>query len=204
MIKNVIFDIGNTLIAFKPIDYLNQVFNYNKELVDMLYQTIFRSEEWIELDRGTITQDEAVSRLCSRSPEIKEQIVYIMENWHDMHIPMYDSVKLIKYLKNSGYGIYLLSNYHEKAFDYIYNKFDFIREVDGRIISSHVKLLKPEKEIYEALLKKYDLKPEECAFIDDFEGNITSANKLGIHGICFKDAASVYEFINKLNTEQAC
>lgn len=203
MIKNVIFDIGNTLIAFKPIDYLNKEFNNNKSLVDMLYKTIFKSNEWTCLDRGTITQEEAVRNFCSRQPELKEQIEYVMENWHDMHIPMEESIKLFNYLKNKGYKIYLLSNYHEKAFDFIYNKFDFIRNVDGRIISSHVKLLKPEKEIYEALLKKYSLKPEECLFVDDFERNIDAAEKLGIHGICFNDAASVYKFLDKLNAEQA-
>lgn len=203
MIKNVIFDIGNTLIAFKPIDYLNKVFNNNKPLVDTLYQTIFKSDEWTSLDRGTITQEEAVSRFCSRKPELKEQIEHVMKNWNEMHAPMEESVKLLYDLKSRGYRIYLLSNYHVKAFDYIYNKFDFIRAVDGRVISSHVKLLKPQREIYEALLSKYGLKPDECVFIDDFDKNIEAANKIGIHGICFKDTESVYKFLNSLNAEQA-
>ena len=201
MIKNVIFDIGNTLIAFKPLDYLNEKFS-DRTTVDTLYETIFNSREWISLDRGTITQDEAVKRFCTRQPSLEKQIKYVMENWDEMHIPMKESIKLLNYLKNKGCRIYLLSNYQQKAYDYIYKKFDFIRETDGRIISSHVELLKPEREIYEVLLKKYDLKPKECLFIDDSAENIEAARKVGIHGMCFKDAISVYEFADILQTDQ--
>jgi HAD superfamily hydrolase (TIGR01509 family) len=201
MIKNIIFDIGNTLIYFKPLEYLSKEF-VDKDIVSALYETIFKSSEWLSLDRGTITQEEAVRRFCQRQPSLKKQIEYVMDNWDQMHIPMEDSIKLLNYLKNNGYFIYLLSNYHEKAFDYIYNKFSFIKEVHGMVISSHVKLLKPEKAIYETLLKKYSLEPGECLFIDDYEDNIEAAKKLGMHGICFKDTDSVYEYVESLNNQR--
>lgn len=198
MVKNVIFDIGNVLISFQPIDYLNSKFK-DETIKETLYSTIFRSKEWLLLDRGTVTDVEAIEIFCKRQPSFENEIRYVMENWHEMHIPMEESVKLLNYLKNSGYHIFLLSNYHKKAFKVISEKFDFIREVDGQVISSDVKLLKPEKEIYTNLLDKYNLKPEECVFIDDSIENINAANKLGIHGICFKDASSIYGLINKLN-----
>lgn len=202
MIKNIIFDIGNTLLSFDPIGYLKKEFS-NEEVLNSLYETIFKSPEWVSLDRGTITQKEAVMRFCSRQPSLEKEIKYIMGSWSKILIPMEESITLLNYLKSTGCSIYLLSNFHEKAFEYIYDKFSFIKEVNGMVISYRVKLLKPEKEIYELLLKKYSLKPDQSVFIDDFDKNVEAAEKLGIHGICFKDAKSVYGYINKLNEEQA-
>ena len=48
-------------------------------------------------------------------------------------------------------------------------------------------VLKPDKQIYLKLLKKYNLIPNETVFIDDNPNNIKTANELGIHGIVFKN-----------------
>ena len=56
---------------------------------------------------------------------------------------------------------------------------------DGFIISAEHKLLKPEKEIYEALYEKFSLKPEECFFIDDVQKNIDGARATGMDGHCY-------------------
>ena len=39
--------------------------------------------------------------------------------------------------------------------------------------------------IYKTLLSRYDLKAEECVFIDDTEENVRSAENLGFTGIVF-------------------
>lgn len=202
MIKNIIFDIGNTLLSFNPMGYLKKELN-DDTVINTLYETIFKSPEWVSLDRGTLTQEEAVEKFCSRQPSLKNEIKQVMEKWERILTPMDESIKLLKYLKSTGCRIYLLSNFHEKAFEYIFDKYSFIKNADGMVISCQVKLLKPEKEIYQALLEKYSLIPEESLFIDDFDKNIEAARELGINGICFKDAKAVYEYVDKLNEEQA-
>ena len=56
MIKNFIFDIGNVLLEFKPLEYLKRTFN-NDNIEVLLNKEIFQSEEWLHLDRGILTQD---------------------------------------------------------------------------------------------------------------------------------------------------
>ena len=46
-------------------------------------------------------------------------------------------------------------------------------------------MAKPEPEIYQYLFRTYDLKPEECFFIDDLEKNIRAAKEAGMDGIIF-------------------
>lgn len=197
MIKNVVFDIGNVLIQFRPLEFLKGKYK-DKKLIQELYELIFKSDEWIMLDRGTITEKDAVDNFCRRSPQNKEYIKEVMRDWHAMHIPMEGTVEILKMLRKSKYRIYILSNYHKKAFKVVEDRFEFLKRVDGRIISSDVKLLKPEEEIYKLLLKTYNLKPEETIFIDDTLSNIQRARELGIKGICFKNSGALYKELNPL------
>ena len=58
---------------------------------------------------------------------------------------------------------------------------------DGVLFSAEVKCLKPQKEIYMHFYRRFNLKPEECFFIDDLPGNIEGARQTGMDGYCFAD-----------------
>ncbi len=64
---------------------------------------------------------------------------------------------------------------------------DFVPHMDGGIFSCDVNVIKPAADIYLKLIEKYDLKPEECIFIDDHKDNIAMARKCGMKGIVFRD-----------------
>lgn len=185
MIKNIIFDIGNVLISYKPKEYL-QKFDFTEEVKEKVFQTVFQSRYWKELDRGTITENEAIEFFCKGAPDIENEIRQVMEHWMDMLYPLPDTIKILNILKGRGYRVFLLSNYHKAAFQKITNENEFIAAMDGKIISNEVELLKPEKGIYEMLLKKYGLKPEECLYTDDMQENLDGAGKLGIHTYLFQ------------------
>lgn len=197
MIKNVVFDIGSVLLNFKPVEFLKSKYS-NKKIVDDLYGLIFCGQEWIEMDRGTLTEKEAVKVLSDKMPEYSEQIAYVMKNWHEMHTPVKGTSLLLKKFKDEGYKIYLLTNYHEEAFQYIENKYDFIRNVDGKIVSARVKLLKPDYDIYKALIDRYNISPKESVFIDDHLENVQAAKDLDFSGIQFKDAEDLEAEFSKL------
>ena len=55
MIKNIIFDLGNVLLNFEAKKYLGSKIPLEK--IEIIYKGIFQSEEWISLDRGTITEE---------------------------------------------------------------------------------------------------------------------------------------------------
>ncbi|WP_055668367.1 HAD family hydrolase [Desnuesiella massiliensis] len=186
MIKNIVFDVGNVLVSFNPLQYLES-FKLDKDVKDHIMEAIFKSKEWIELDRGTLTEDEAVQMFCLSSEEHSEAIKAIMANWMSMLTPIEESISILKELKRREYKIYILSNYHEKSFKYINENNEFFSLIDGKVVSSEIKLLKPEKEIYEELINKYSLKAEECLFIDDTLTNIEAAKEIGIKGVWFKN-----------------
>lgn len=63
--------------------------------------------------------------------------------------------------------------------------------IDGKVYSYEEKINKPDPRIYQILLNRYRLKPEEVLYFDDLSSNIEQAKQLGMHGIVFKGRESI-------------
>ena len=79
-----------------------------------------------------------------------------------------------------------------------HGRLSFMPLIDGGVISYEVKSVKPEPGIYEALIGKYDLIPEECVFLDDREENVEAARQKGFHGIVVEGYEQASEALDKL------
>lgn len=196
MIRNIIFDIGRVLLEFEPLLYLETKYT-DPLLAKELYNTVFLSKEWIELDKGTLTDEQAIDILCKRHNEYYKYITDIMKDWTNILTSIDGSVGTLVKLKNTGYKIYLLSNFHDTAFQKIYEKYPFFKLTDGMVISSKINLLKPEKQIYEYLINMYFLDPKECIFIDDTSINIEAAKSLGFNTIQFINPEQMKDELKK-------
>ncbi|GAA0684951.1 MULTISPECIES: HAD family hydrolase [Clostridium] len=197
MIKNIVFDIGNVLLNFKPVEYLRT--KMEEENIKSVKEAVFDSPEWPMLDEGTITEKEAIRVISERNAEIKDLVELAFDNWYDMLTPIENSVKLLKELKAKGYNLYYLSNFQELAYDYIIKEYEFFGLFDGGVASFAEKLMKPDKDIYEKLMERYDLKPEECLFMDDTALNIDGAENVGMKGIVFTTAEDAMDKLKKFD-----
>ncbi len=184
MIKHVIFDMGGVLVDFNPLRSVKKLFT-DKEDIDLLHQEIFWGPDWVELDRGTLTVEQAVDRACKRLPaRFHISIRHLFNNWADEMLPIDEMLPLVREIKNSGYGIYLLSNAPLNFYTYR-NRIPAFTYFDGFIVSAEHLTLKPEAEIYKVLFNTFNLNPAECFFIDDMPENIEGAAALGMKGHCF-------------------
>jgi len=106
-------------------------------------------------------------------------------------------LELIRRLKNHGYMVYYLSNMPTDVFQQLMS--GPLKDVfDGGVASCEVHINKPDSRIYQAFLDKYQLKANECVFIDDRRENVQAAFVLGFAGIQMKD--SVGTLIRSLAT----
>ena len=169
MIKNIIFDIGRVLIGFEWKDYVNSLFD--EETAERVTAAMWGTGYWKELDRAVLTDDEIVERFYSAGPDVKEEIweafsrVGECVKRRDWAIPVIDD------LKARGYRVLYLSNFSEHVMSSNREALDFVPHMDGGIFSCDVNVIKPAADIYLKLIEKYDLKPEECIFIDDHKDN---------------------------------
>ena len=190
-IKNIVFDLGDVLIAFDRKKYLNE--NISEKKRDLFYKEVLATQEWLMLDRGTLTYEAAKEIFKKRTPKLSDEIDnFFNKDFFEILIPIKNNINLLPKLKEK-YNLYVLSNFHKESFEFISKKYEFFKNFDGFAISYEPHLLKPEPEIYEYLLEKFNLNPSETLFIDDTEVNIESAEKMGINGIHLPDYTKLEE-----------
>jgi len=181
VIRNIIFDLGQVLFDFTPKNYLCQ--NFSNDKIEILMKEIFKEKEWKNLDKGICSVDEAIESISQRGRVEKGDVESILKNRKSIVTPIHENIQLLEDIKENGYRIFILSNFHRDLFDEFYNEIPLLHLADGKVISSYVNLLKPEKEIYSHILKKYQLTPSETLFIDDAKHNIEAAEDFGIKGV---------------------
>src|SRR6056297_1035801 len=196
MIDNIVFDLGNVLLDFTPENIINDyVFDDSKR--EEIYDNIFNSEEWIMLDRGTISKKEAISKFIDRQTKNKKEILTIMNNWISYLKPINQNILVLKELYKKNINLYILSNFHKEAFLKVKSKYGFFDYFNGKVISYQVKTIKPEDKIYKLLLSKYNLDSQNTLFIDDSLKNIEIAQELNFKTIHFKDDVNLEGEVNK-------
>jgi len=191
---NFIFDIGNVLINYKPLEYLEGLFSEHS-LIERLNQAVFLSQEWVYLDLGIITYREACDSLCTREPDIEQDILSTMRNVHSMFTPITETVELLPEIKSSGHRLYYLSNIHKETRDYLLREYRFFDLFDGGVYSCDINIMKPSPEIYRYLMSSCKLNPDDCLFFDDVKENVIAASNEGIKGVLFTGAECVRPFL---------
>ncbi len=189
MIKNVIFDFGNVLVDWDPAYLFLPYFNGDKEKCRFFTDNVCNREWFTRMDRGE-DMDQCVAELQKTYPQYADAVAAFRDRWFEMcngDIP--GMLEIIQDLKKKGVGVYGLTNWPAETFDEARRRFKTIASIDNIVVSSHVKLAKPEPAIYELLLSKYNLKPEECVFIDDRKDNVVTAIRLGMSGIVYTGSA---------------
>lgn len=184
MIKNIIFDLGNVVLKLRWDIVLNR-YSDNLEDQKLLDDVIFNSEEWQRLDAGTIEKEDAINIMKSKLPtRLHDACLGIMKDWKDGFIINTEILEFIDFLKSNGYKTYILSNAPLDLPDYL-SKHDLDKYFIGKVISAEEKITKPNKEIYELLLNRFSLNPEECLFLDDKPENIQGAISCNMNGYTF-------------------
>lgn len=197
-IKNIVFDLGMVLVSFNWREYLDSL-NFHSNIKEKMIEKVFDNMAvWNEHDRGVLSDEEFIEFATKTAPEIKYPLRQYMSGVGYICKEYPYAAEWVSSLKQRGYRVYVLSNYGKTPYQYAQRKFSFLDKIDGAVISSEVKFVKPEIEIYECLLEKYHLKTQETVFLDDREDNIAAAEKCGIYGIIFKGYEQGKEELEKL------
>ena len=183
-----IFDFGNVLTRFCP-DELTAAVTSDAAAAQAVRDIVFDRLYWDPLDAGTMTDEQAKAAVCARLPQEYHAVACeIFDQWIANLPPIDGMPQLVRELKDRGNKLYLLSNISAR-FAATYRETPWIGELfslfDGLVFSAEVGMTKPDRAIFDHLLKKYALSPADCVFIDDSEKNLAGAEKAGIRGILF-------------------
>lgn len=184
MIRSVIFDIGKVLIQFDWDAYMQKLFR-DAETRRAVTHAMWENPDWNELDRGVLPLADVVRLFVENAPAYEEQIHTAVRRLGEVPARQEYAMPWVQALKAEGLRVFYLSNYFEYLMKEAPQVLDFIPYMDGGVFSCRENITKPDAEIYLRLLRRYNLRAEECIFVDDTQKNIDAANALGIHGILF-------------------
>ncbi len=185
-IKNIVFDVGMVLVDFCWAQHCRNL-EFNETIIESFDQNMISSGVWDQLDEGTITQEDAIREFIRKMPQYEQQVITFWQSPEEFVKEYAYATPLIQTLKKQGYNVYLLSNYPIGIYHIHWPAFSFLSHVDGYIVSAIERIKKPDPAIYRLLCDRFQLKPEECLFIDDRQVNVDAAISVGMESVLFEN-----------------
>lgn len=189
-IRNIIFDLGGVLMdlyvertyqAFGSMGFTAEILEFDRKNRNIFFQyeignistNQFRDEirELLGDHIGDEQIDSAWNAMIGGFREEKIEFVkglrplyktFILSNTNQMHEDYYNRMIL------SEFGLHSFGDL-----------------VDGVYYSHHLKMAKPDPEIFKFVLNNNQLIPEETLYLDDTDKHLESASRLGIKTVLF-------------------
>jgi len=221
-IDTIVWDVGNIFIYWDP----RRVYADDPRFDDVT------AHEWAErvikspwqddaygwnslVDRGETIAATTAERI-SRFPQVFPELAARFEDYPallrryftdwvksiDEHVP--GTRELRDALKAKGYRTFALTNFSAETWPAATALYPHLNEFDGIVMSGQVRMVKPDRDIYEHLFATHHIEPANAVFIDDSAPNIETARHLGMNAILFEpDRAAPQKALQQLKERLA-
>lgn len=184
--RNVVFDFGGVLLRWKPQEIID-TFYADEASRQALRLSVFQHTDWKDMDAGHLDEEDAVRRFAARLGTPPEEMRALMQHIKDSLTPLEDSFVIVNDLARRGVPLFGLSNMPAFTFDHLRRRYTHWEVFRGIVISGEVKLVKPDRAIFDHISRQYGLAPSETIFIDDHPPNVEAARQLGFHTVLFRE-----------------
>lgn len=193
--STIVFDLGNTLIRFDHNISAKRIANLFRLDSNRIYDIFFDSEITRAFEKGEISPKEFHVR-ATNLLGIKLPYKDFVSIWDDIFWEDEASCALARRLK-ADYKLFLISNLNRLHFEYIQKKFDIIKLFDEVILSFLVGAIKPDKVIFDDMVRRAGGDRAGILYIDDREDLIKEALALGIDSIRYEGADKLIEVMKE-------
>jgi len=183
-IKNIIFDLGNTLIYFNYCYFYDGVARLEKRINANKLRKYFIDNE-LDIKIGCNRQD--IKQLF-KTMKKRFNLKISYADFHFLYCDIFwENTPMKNFIENklldSKYKLFMLSNVDSSHINFIDHNFPYVKHIKKRVLSYKVRTVKPSKKIYKHILEKHRLNPHETVFIDDVKKNILAAKTHGLNTI---------------------
>lgn len=180
MIKNIVLDVGGVIFDDSKQN-IQKLLNKN---CDNIYKLAYGGG-FKKCLLGEISVQEHINSL--KNEKDFNDISYILkkENLIKSYPLIKNNFEYIKGLRKRGYKLFLLTNITEDSYNYINELINIDETFDGGIYSYQEHLIKPDYDIYNLLINRFNLNKDETIFFDDKVKNVKAANEVGIKSYVF-------------------
>lgn len=185
MIKAICFDLDGVYFTSKGFSsFKEKIMNLGVSKEDTDYY--LHGEPMLEFKRGEVSEEDywqgAVDywNLDIAPSEIIELLPLGYEIDPEVH-------KVLEQVKESGYKTCICSNNFVTRIEKLQKKFGFLEDFDVAVFSYEIGVTKPDKKIFEELIRRTNVKPEELVYSDDGEDKLKRALELGINAFLYEN-----------------
>ncbi|MBP7055644.1 MAG: HAD family phosphatase [Candidatus Omnitrophica bacterium] len=192
----IVFDLGNTLIRFDhriAARKLSGRFGLDPKKI---YDAFFDSEITRAFEKGEISPRE-FHRKAEALLGFKLPYREFVNIWNDIFWEDEHACDIARRLKKD-YKVFLLSNVNRLHFEFITKKFDIMKIFDEIVASFAVGAMKPDRKIYDHVVKRAGCDKSKILYVDDREDLIKAARSLGIDSIKFEGAEKLREIMREI------
>jgi glucose-1-phosphatase len=196
-IKAVIFDMGGVILRTADRSPRAEMAKRYGTTQEELERYIFRGPTSVESEKGIISDICHWEKILNHFGQAGADPITEYNTYFSGDAVNRELLDYAQSLK-PDYKIGLLSNAWVDSRKRLGDLFHFINAFDVAIFSYEVRTRKPDKDIYQIILKKLGVEPEETIFIDDFPENVRGASSLGINAILFQNTQDTIHQINSI------
>jgi putative hydrolase of the HAD superfamily len=195
MIKVVTFDLDG--VYFTPQSFKNFKAKLPKTVTneEKINWVLYKSSEMMNFKTGKMGENDYWN-YARRELGIKlddSEIFNILRDSYEINPEVKD---FISEIKSKGLKTCICSNNFVTRIRELDSEFNFLKDFDIKIFSFEVGIMKPDKRIFETLIKQSEVEPKEIVYADDDVSKLQGAIELGINAFVYEDFRS---FKNKIN-----
>ncbi len=133
--RNVIFDLGGVVLEWNP-DKILESYYADPAARAALKAALFEHQDWLQLDRGMLTESEALARLVGRTGRPSAELSGLFDAVRRSLEPKAETVALLDDLARRNIPLYCLSNMAASTFAYLRERHAFWPAFKGIVISA--------------------------------------------------------------------
>ena len=202
--KVIVFDLGKVIFDYDVNIISKSLSKYSSEqtLFNNMESFMFSNEDlFAKYEKGLVSSIEFYKKMVDILSLKNLSFEKFSDIWNNIFTPKQEVIDLIISL-SYRYELALLSNTNELHFDFLYKKHsDFFMNFKKLHLSYLMNLRKPEKEIYEQVVRIHNVEPCNVFFTDDNQQNVYSAMIVGIKAYTFKNVSKLIQDLNSFGIE---
>lgn len=185
MIKGITFDLDGVYFPNGKANFIKALDNLgvSEEEAKMVF---LKSDEMNKLYKlGKMTDEEfwEFARKEWKLDKSPEELINLLIESYDVDEKV---VSVVKDLRKKGCKTLICSNNFPARINGLQKRFGFLDNFDTCVFSYEVGAVKPSEMIFQSLVSKSSLEPQEIAFADDNEDNLNGAKSVGINAFLYR------------------
>lgn len=199
-VRAVIFDFGGVLYRTPDLRWMRNIQKLLGLQNDALFSSIIASPNdspfVMDIMLGKIPESQVWDIVAQRwkiQPNLLHSIRRTILSPRRLNRELADLLACLR----GKYRTAILSNAGSDARRTFTDIFKLHQAAELMMISAEEGLVKPDRRIYERMVERLGIPPEECVFLDDFIENVEAASKFGMKAVHYQNNQQALEELSR-------